>query len=225
MELYDSLFADQDLEAVLLELEPEPGSEMARGRALLWEGRYEEAAATAAGAGEPWSSFLVAAARIRAGTGARRTLLALAEDPATESRVRLWAWTALRKLGERPSALHEGEILGVVLEVPVDDGVDVLAAYADGRVRFLGSADQLVVREAETTPAIEDMIGEGRVLLATPAAPRRLDPVAEGHVRLTGLSAAGVHQVEVPWSEVEGDAPYAALFVASARVLEETTSA
>lgn len=63
----------------------------------------------------------------------------------------MWAWTALRALGERPSAMHEGEVLGVVVEVPVDEGVDVLAAYADGRVRFLGSAGQIVVREAELT--------------------------------------------------------------------------
>lgn len=51
MDIYDMLFADQELEVVLLELKLEPGSAIARARALLWEGRFEEAASTGAGTG------------------------------------------------------------------------------------------------------------------------------------------------------------------------------
>jgi hypothetical protein len=69
------------------------------------------------------------------------------------------------------------------------------------------------------------MVAEGRVLLAQPPGPRSTEPVAEGCVRLTALGAVGVHQVEVPWSEVEGQATFARLFSAATVVLDETTSA
>jgi hypothetical protein len=58
-------------------------------------------------------------------------LLALAEDEGNESRVRALAYRRLRELGQRVPAR---KLLGTVIEVPLDNGLDVLAAYADGRV-------------------------------------------------------------------------------------------
>jgi hypothetical protein len=51
MELCDALFPDQDLETLLTELEPPEGSPLHVRRALLWEGRSEEAASVPAGTG------------------------------------------------------------------------------------------------------------------------------------------------------------------------------
>jgi hypothetical protein len=193
-------------------------------RALLWEGRFEEAASVAAGTGEPWSSFVVAAARIRGNRGTTRTLLALAEDPDAESRVRLWAWTALRGLGVQPSGPMAQDVVGVVIEVPVDDGTDVLAAYSDGSVRFLGAAGRYVAREADEPDANSALLlDEARVLVTVAPQPRRLEPVEEGMVRLTALTAFGVHSVEVPWSDLEENGRLERLLPPALRLLDEVT--
>lgn len=226
-EIYDMLFGDQELDELIVELQAPPDTPLGAARARLWEGKYEEAAALAAGTGEPWSSFIVSEARIRGGLGAKRTLLAIAEDPTFETRARLWAWTALRRIGEKPSAFHAGEVLGFVVEVPMGGRRDVLAAYADGSARFLGFAGQVIAREANgnidaTTDAL---LVEARVLLKVPAAPRQSAPLPPDRVRMTAISANGTHMVEVPWSEVEPPAKYAAVFTAAAKLLQEVTTA
>ena len=59
-------------------------------------------------------------------------IAALAADASAESRVRALAYNWLRAHGgETPRGL----VLGVIIEVPLNPGLDVLAAYADGGVR------------------------------------------------------------------------------------------
>jgi hypothetical protein len=147
MELYDLLFADQELDELLLETELPADGPLYAARARLWEGQYLDAATLAAGKGEPWSSFIVSAARIKGGLSAQRTLIYVAENPDFETRVHLWAWNALRKTGFSPSALQAIDVLGFVVEVIVDGGRDALAAYQDGGIRFLGHAGNIVIRE------------------------------------------------------------------------------
>src|SRR5690349_15588199 len=128
---YQMLFADQDLSEVLMEAEFPSGSKLDAARARMWEGDVEETTALAKGAEEPWASFVIALARANAGGAPQPQLRAVAEDAFAEPRARLWAWTALRKLGEKPAPVFAQEVLGCVVEVPVDGGLDVLAAYSD----------------------------------------------------------------------------------------------
>jgi hypothetical protein len=66
---------------------------------------------------------------------ARLRLHTLLSAPALETRIQLFAWSALRELGEQPNAKAGTEVLGVILEVPMRDGYDTLAAYQDGSAR------------------------------------------------------------------------------------------
>lgn len=225
MELYDTLFADQDLDELVLEMELDPNGPLYAARARLWEGQYQDAAGLAAGKGEPWSSFLVSAARIKGGLSAQRTLVYVADHPDFETRARLWAFTALRKTGYQPTALQGADVLGVVVEVPMNGSKDVLAAYADGSIRFLGYANNIVIREPadDTKPLVEDLLSKAQPLLAVPPAPRSKTPVAPDKVRITALSAMGLHTIEVPWSELEPPGKYAELFTSAAKLLERTT--
>ena len=72
-------------------------------------------------------------------------LRALAEDRAADSRVRALAYGALR---ERRMPVPAAELLGVVFEVEVNGGVDVLAAYADGRLRYLNHGGRVALFDA-----------------------------------------------------------------------------
>lgn len=228
MILYDMLFADQDLDDVIVDAQFAPGSPLDVARARMWEGNYTDAALAAQGAPEPWACFIQSAARMRAGLGAKHLLLPLAEDAFKESRPRLWAWHALRKLGEKPSAVHTSEVLGFILEVPMEGKLDVLAAYADGSARFMGHGENLIVREAnDPDPAVTKVISEAFVLLSVPPKPRDAD--ADGppddKVRMFALSALGTHMVEVPWAEVEAGGKYVSLFTAAIELLKLLTNA
>jgi len=228
MDIYGQFFADQELEELLMDTELPLGGPLEAARARLWEGNYKDAATLVAGGEEPWASFILAEARARSGQPATRPLLAIAEDAFKESRSRLWAWTALRKLGEKPSAVYVGEVLGVVVEVPVDGKLDVLAAYADGGARYLGTANQLVLRETggEVGPLVAAVIGQAYPLLAIAPAPRDKEAPAPSpdEVRFCALSPSGIHSVSVPWKEVEAGGKYTSLFDAATALLQDLTA-
>jgi len=228
MDIYGQFFADQELDELLMDAEFPPGSALANARARLWEGNYKDTASLVAGGEEPWASLILAESRIRSGQPAQRPLLTIAEDAWKESRPRLWAWTALRKLGEKPSAVHAGEVLGVVVEVPVDGKLDVLAAYADGSARYLGTANQLIAKETggKVDPLVAAVIGESYPLLSTPPAARDLEapPPPPDQVRFTALSPNGLHSVLVPWSDVEEGGKLNRLFDAAIALLQDLTA-
>lgn len=230
MSLYDLMYADQDLDQILSEAEFAPGSDLDVARARMWEGNAAEAAALAATGPEPWASFVVAGARMRDGNpNAKRPLVDIAEDVFRDARSRLWAWTALRKLGEKPSKLQGGEVIGFVLIVPTEGSADALAAYADGSVRFVGYAEQLVIRDpakGEPDAKVTDLIAQAHALVALPPQPRPKDEKLPppDKVRMSALTAHGIHTAEVPWSEVEAGGKYEALFVAATKLLEAITA-
>eukprot|EP01034_Spumella_vulgaris_P027969 gene27969-34759_t len=68
----------------------------------------------------------------------------IAEDHDEESRVRILACNWLRENGH-PVPAHE--LLGVIVEVPLEEGLDVLAAYADGTVRYINQTGKFAVFE------------------------------------------------------------------------------
>lgn len=121
---------------------------------------------------EPWTSFVRAREALAAGdreTGAA-LLLGVTRMPGLESRQCLQAWHALRGLGVTPQAQVAKSILGVVVEVALADGLDLLAAYADHSARYWNHAGSGVVwdaPDAEMDPWIER--GDVRLNLLTPA--------------------------------------------------------
>src|SRR4051812_42118729 len=87
---------------------------------------------------EPWKSFVLG----REALAKRRTDDAIAhwrrvaESPGLESRHYLQAWHFLRLQGVQPSASDGKTLLGVVLEVSMPDGLDLLAAYPERTARY-----------------------------------------------------------------------------------------
>lgn len=98
----------------------------------------------------PWTTFV--AARDHLGNGdvdlAIRAWAAVANPIAgNEPRHVLQAWHFLRSQGIAVDASIAHEPLGVVAEVAVGYGHDVLAAYRDGAVRFLSHAGPISIVE------------------------------------------------------------------------------
>ena len=89
---------------------------------------------------EPWKTLF-------SDTSTEAELLQIAEDQAAESRVRLLAAHCLksRALQAPKLALH-----GVIIEVSMDEGLDVLASFADGTARYLNFSERAIVWESPT---------------------------------------------------------------------------
>jgi hypothetical protein len=87
----------------------------------------------------PFQTFADAAALAKSGKKgeAKSRLHSILGLPNLETRIQLWVWSALRELGERPDPKSGKEVLGVVVEMPMQGAYDTLAAYQDGSARYL----------------------------------------------------------------------------------------
>ncbi|HEX8605243.1 MAG TPA: hypothetical protein VF774_21540 [Pseudoduganella sp.] len=134
-----------------------------------------------------------------------RVVQTIGEDPAEESRVRLLAWQWLRAAGQ-PVASRE--LLGVIVEVPLEGGLDVLAAYADGTVRYLHHTGRVAVFEG----APEEVAEQGKLLVhaaialaARGTVKHRAAPPTLGNVRLSLLAADGLHVRDGTFGDIDRD--------------------
>ena len=89
-----------------------------------------------ASAGEPWATLLSESADVAA-------LRQIAESDSEHSRARALAYRRLRSAGVDSAK----SVLGFIVEVPVEGGLDVLAAYSDGRVAYLHQTGATVAIE------------------------------------------------------------------------------
>src|SRR4051812_48398218 len=150
-------------------------------------------------AGAPWDGFVRARKHLADGDQdlAVREWSVIAGFTTGESRHVLQAWHLLRSVGVQPDGSIAGEVLGVVVEVTVDGDHDVLAACADGSVRYLNHAGGATVIDAappEVADAATALLTAGRVLSAQigPWAEPDLPPLPVGHTRLTVLTRGGL---------------------------------
>jgi hypothetical protein len=75
------------------------------------------------------------------------------QDRSAEPRVRLWAANLLQSRGIAVFGPGSDAVLGVVFQVPVDGGIDTVAAYEDGTFRYYNAIRGAVMVEpgAEAT--------------------------------------------------------------------------
>lgn len=202
------LYSDQPLEKVVENIRPDsPGADE-----------------------EPWRSFVQALSHAKQGRAeeAKKDLRRVLSLPDPETRVLLSAWTALRTLGERPPPGEADRIQGVVCELHNEAGVGTLAAYADGRARWLGGKGKVTFWEApgsdkEIDALIADLLKTvGPLLRRAPAAERRAPTqIALNHFRVSILTFGGVHVIDVYGPDIDGKAGFAApALLASVKLLD-----
>jgi hypothetical protein len=124
-----------------------------------------------------------------------------------ESRVRILAFNRLRA---SQRTVPERKLLGVVVEVPLPDGLDVLAVFRDGRMRYINHTGKLAVIENATAEmaALGQKVltaGEAAVDRIGPWDKPRLPPPKLGNVRLTFLVSDGLYFGEGPQRSLARD--------------------
>jgi hypothetical protein len=175
----------------------------------------------------PWRHFRQAS--IAAGRGdtaaARAELRAITTSP--ETRVQLLAWNALRKLGVQPELASAQVIRGVVIELHNEAGIGVLAAYEDGRARWLGGKGAAYIWDAPgEEPQITSLVSQllsaaAPALAAAPAQPTHDSALVErDHVRLTVLTFGGTYIVNAYGPALDGRHVVTAPLLVSMQLLD-----
>ncbi|MBX3586453.1 MAG: hypothetical protein KF796_07400 [Ramlibacter sp.] len=153
-------------------------------------------------------------------------LEALAADPNQEGRVRYLAFQRLRTSGR---AVPQKELLGVIVEVPLSGGLDTLAAYSEGGVRYVNQSGKLVV--AEGVPSFQLLVA-GLFTAAKPVVakigpwkgPRRAPP-AQGNIRMTFLVSDGLYFGEGPMALMQQEPLAAPVIKRATELLQAVVAA
>lgn len=137
-------------------------------------------------------------------------LEALANDFNQEGRIRYLAFQRLRTSG---IGIPPKLLLGVIVEVPLSSGLDVLATYSEGGVRYINQSGKLVVADDVPSfrPLVSALFTAAQPLVAKIGAwnePRRAPP-ALGNIRITFLVSDGLYFGEGPMALMQ-QAPLAA---------------
>jgi len=185
-------------------------------------------AASTAPTAEPWFSFVDA--RRQLGDGhqqvAQQTLRRILDMPSLESRHYLQAWHFLRGLGEQPPASEAKRLYGVVVEVALDNGLDIVAAYADGTARYFNYTGAAIIWERpddSLDETVNSLLDTGREVIerigpweeARPAAP------PTGQVRLNLLAPSGLHFGQGGFDVLASDPMGAPLIAAATRLMQD----
>jgi hypothetical protein len=144
----------------------------------------------------------------------------LANDPEQESRVRALAYNWLRA---HQHPVPARVVLGVIVEMPLSGGLDVLAAYPDGRVRYINQTGKMAIVEGGA-PAIEqkarELVQSAEAVVAQigPWNEARLAPPSGTQVRMTFLASDGLYFGEGPYADIRAE-PMAAPVIEHAEQL------
>ena len=161
-----------------------------------------------------WQSVLASAPPDIASLGA------LATDRAQEGRIRYLAYQRLRQAGE---LVPKKELLGVVIEVPLEGGLDTLAAYSEGGVRYVNQSGKLAFIEGVPSfaPLVARLFAAAQPVVNAigPWDKERRSPPARGNIRLTFLVSDGLYFGEGPLSAMQREKMAAPVIQAATELL------
>ena len=149
-------------------------------------------------------------------------LKGIVNDTDTEARHRAIASHLLVLRGKADSVRR---IFGVIVEVGMDEGLDVLAAYADGTARYINYIEKMIVWETRTKES-DDLIGDlfsaaySLVQQIGPWEGERRPPPTAGNARLTILVSDGLYFGEGPFGALANDPVGGAVIQGAAKQME-----
>ena len=176
-------------------------------------------------------SYWLALAAAQRGAGNAEEAKAAARHllSSSEVRSRIQGWTALRELGESPPAKQADEVLGVVFEISLDEGVVIIAGYSDGAARYFFSRGGGVIGDNMPAPvkqAAKALTLTAAPLVRTTAAGVRRGLPARARVRVSILTPSGMRVAEEARGSVEDPKhPLHATYMAAFKLFEEIQKA
>lgn len=133
-------------------------------------------------------------------------IVALTFDLTQEGRIRYLAFSRLRELGR---SVQPKILLGVIVEVSLPGGLDTLAAFSDGAIRYINQSGKLVVIDGAESfiPMVKILFDCAETVVARigPWDKPRLAPPPQGDVRLTFLVSDGLYFGEGPMTAMQSE--------------------
>lgn len=176
--------------------------------------------------GEPWASFGNVATRLDEGdrTGAVDLLQSIVQRSGLESRHYLQAWSSLRALGVSPPPGEAKHVYGVVVDVPVESGLDTLAGYEDGTARYVNFSGGVIIWEvpdAQMKGRIDKLLAAGNTLAALIGPWEGARPsLPPGQARISLLTPSGLHFGQAPLEVLTGDAMAVPVIAAATELMQ-----
>jgi len=118
----------------------------------------------------------------------------------SESRVVALAYLKQRLAGHPP---EEKDILGVIVEVGLDDGLDVLASFKNATARYINYTGKIIIWEAPNQTVLgltNELMNNGMNIVNRIGVwdKQRLPPPVKGNVRISFLVSDGLYFGEGP---------------------------
>ena len=121
-------------------------------------------------------------------------------------------------------------LLGVIIEVPLKYGLDVLAAYTDGRVRYINQTGKMTIVEGGS-PRLESLAKE--LVKASQAVVSKIGPwekarkpaPEKGNIRLTFLASDGLYFGEGPFEIMQQEPMVAPVITKAIELLQLVVNA
>ena len=160
----------------------------------------------------PWSMFETAREQLTAGNqdAAIGCWRQITQQPNLEPRQYLQAWHFLRKNGQQPPPEIAKQVLGVVIEVGMPNGLDLLAAYPDYSARYYNYSGAGVVWEhpdESLNATINQLLTASKVIVDKigPWEQSRPVPPPRDQARLNFLTPSGLHFGQAPMAALAKD--------------------
>lgn len=148
----------------------------------------------------PWSQFVKAEQALanRDAQGAAVILQQISGLAEVETRAALLAWHNLRAQGVQPDDTQARQVLGIVLETPSKNDLNILAVYADYRLYHVASNGPLIAwngYDGQLSALMDEIRSSSQPLLerAQPWNKPEPGPPPPGFARLSILTPAGLH--------------------------------
>ena len=192
------LFSDWKLDEIIASMNTEREDDFSKLVRLVQDGKIQEADdwLSKETSHYPWVLLLYAYINLHnSKVDEARRLLRAVTLISKDSLVQLWAWHNLTALGKPPAPALAQSILGIVIEVPFEEGSEIIASYADGTARYINHKGGMILWE-DYDETITPLIYEGIKLahiMGESSKERRNSPIAEGDVRLTLLTPGGLY--------------------------------
>ena len=177
---------------------------------------------------EPWSTFIMARSHLQKKENplAIQLYKKLLTTPNLESRHYLQAWHFLKNVGIRQSNKVAKRLYGVIIEVALDSGIDIIAAYTDLTARYYNYSGAAIIWNAPDNSLesqIKRVLSAGKIVVDNigPWEEERPPAPPEGQVRISMLTASGIHFGQGELNSFAEDA-LAGPVISSAEILMET---
>jgi hypothetical protein len=137
----------------------------------------------------------------------RETLERIGNDLDLESRLRVLAFRRLRAMKVSVPRRH---LLGAIIEWPQEDGLDVLAAFPDGRLRYINHSEKLAILESAPPDFLEkadELLQASQCIVNSngPSDMPRLPPPTGDLIRMNFLVSDGLYFAQGSYSALMED--------------------